>query len=158
MMTAETKAPTLHFEDFFVGQVFESEPYEITRDDSIKFASEFDPQEFHLDSDAADASFFKGLAVSGWHTAAIAMRLRVTTIRVKGGMVGAGIEEIRWTKPVRPGDVLRLREEVVGTRLLSSRPDYGLVKMNSTTTNQHGEIVMTMKVSALAPRRPVTMA
>ena len=151
-------ATTLYFEDFFAGQVFESAPYEITREASVAFATEFDPQPFHLDEAAANASFFKGLAVSGWHTAAIAMRLRVQTIRVTGGMVGAGIEEIRWTKPVKPADIVRLREEVVGTRLLSSRPDYGLVKMNSSLTNQHGEIVMTMKVSALAPRRAVTMA
>src|SRR6202030_4124725 len=149
-MTAPHTSQPLEFEDCYVGQVFESKPYEVTREDSMKFAEQFDPQPFHLDPEAAETSFFKGLAVSGWHTAAIAMHLRVTTIQVKGGMVGAGIEEIRWTKPVRPGDQLRLREEVVGTRLLSSRPDYGLVKMNSTTTNQHGEIVMTMKVSALA--------
>ena len=150
-------AETLHYEDFFVGQVFESDTYEITRERIHAFASEFDPQPFHLDEAAADASFFQGLAASGWHTAAVAMRMRVQTIRVLGGMVGAGIEEIRWTKPVRPGDTLKLREEVTGTRLLTSRPQYGLVKLNSTTTNQHGEVVMTMKVSALAPRRAVTM-
>ena len=158
-MTTSTDMPaeTLYFEDFFVGQVFESDTYEITRERIHAFASEFDPQAFHLDEAAADASFFQGLAASGWHTAAVAMRLRVQTIQVLGGMVGAGIEEIRWTKPVRPGDTLKLREEVTGTRLLTSRPQYGLVKMNSTTTNQHGEVVMTMKVSALAPRRAFTM-
>lgn len=147
----------LYFEDFFVGQVFESATYEVTRERIHTFAAEFDPQPFHLDEAAANASFFHGLAASGWHTAAIAMRLRVQTIRVTGGMVGAGIEEIRWTKPVRPGDVLRVREEVVATRLLNSRPQYGLLKMISTTSNQQGEVVMTMKVSALAPRRAVTM-
>jgi acyl dehydratase len=150
-------AETLYFEDFFVGQVFESDTYEITRERMHAFASEFDPQAFHLDEAAADASFFQGLAASGWYTAAVAMRLRVQTIQVLGGMVGAGIEEIRWTKPVRPGDTLKLREEVTGTRLLTSRPQYGLVKMNSSTINQHGEVVMTMKVSALAPRRAFTM-
>jgi len=154
---ADMPAETLYFEDFFVGQVFESDTYEITRERMHAFASEFDPQAFHLDEAAADASFFQGLAASGWYTAAVAMRLRVQTIQVLGGMVGAGIEEIRWTKPVRPGDTLKLREEVTGTRLLTSRPQYGLVKMNSTTINQHGEVVMTMKVSALAPRRAFTM-
>ena len=154
---ADMPAETLYFEDFFVGQVFESDTYEITLERMHAFASEFDPQAFHLDEAAADASFFQGLAASGWYTAAVAMRLRVQTIQVLGGMVGAGIEEIRWTKPVRPGDTLKLREEVTGTRLLTSRPRYGLVKMNSTTINQHGEVVMTMKVSALAPRRAFTM-
>jgi len=154
---ADMPAETLYFEDFFVGQVFESDTYEITRERMHAFASEFDPQAFHLDEAAADASFFQGLAASGWYTAAVAMRLRVQTIQVLGGMVGAGIEEIRWTKPVRPGDTLKLREEVTGTRLLTSRPQYGLVKMNSSTINQHGEVVMTMKVSALAPRRAFTM-
>jgi acyl dehydratase len=156
--TVQSTTQPLEFEDFNVGQFFESEPYEVTREDSMKFAAEFDPQPFHLDPKAAEATFFKGLAASGWYTAAIAMRLRVQTIEVKGGMIGAGIEEIRWTKPVRPGDVLRLREDVVGMRTLSSRPDYGLVRMDSTMTNQLGEVVMTMKVSALAPRRAVTMA
>lgn len=145
------------FEDFYVGQTFDFETYEMTRERIHEFASQFDPQPFHMDDAAAGASFFQGLAASGWHTAAVAMRLRVQTIRVTGGMVGAGIEEIRWTKPVRPGDVLTLHEEVTATRLLTSRPQYGLIKLISTTTNQHGEAVMTMKVSALAPRRAVTM-
>lgn len=147
----------LDFEDFYVGQKFDSDTYEMTGERIHAFASEFDPQPFHLDDAAADASFFEGLAASGWHTAAVAMRLRVQTMRVTGGMVGAGIEEIRWTKPVRPGDTLALHEEVVATRVLTSRPQYGLIKMISTTTNQYGEVVMTMKVSALAPRRAVTM-
>ena len=147
-----------YFEDFFAGQIFESAPYKITREDIHAFAAQWDPQPFHLDPVAAETSFFKGQAASGWHTAAIAMRLRVQTLSVAGGLIGAGIEEIRWTKPVRPGDVLHLREEVLSTRLLSSRPEYGMMKMSSVMSNSHGEIVMTMKVSALAPRRAVTMA
>lgn len=147
----------LDFEDFHVGQTFDSDTYEMTRERIHAFAAEFDPQPFHLEDAVADVSFFEGLAASGWHTAAVAMRLRVQAIRVTGGMVGAGIDEIRWTKPVRPGDILALREEVVATRLLTSRPQFGLIRMISTTTNQHGEVVMTMKVSALAPRHAVTM-
>ena len=145
----------LEFEDFYVGQIFDSDTYAVTRENSHAFASEFDPQPFHLDEEAAKASFFEGLAASGWQTAAITMRLRVQTIRVKGGMIGAGIEEIRWTRPVRPGDVLRLREEVVMVRPLASRPQFGLVRFLSTTSNQRGEVVMTMKTAALAPRRTV---
>jgi acyl dehydratase len=156
-MSQSMPSKILDFEDFYVGQNFDSATYEMTRERIHAFASEFDPQPFHLEDAAASASFFQGIAASGWHTAAVAMRLRVQTIRVTSGMIGAGIEEIRWNKPVRPGDILALHEEVVSTRLLTSRPQYGLIKMISTTTNQHGEVVMTMKVSALAPRRAVTM-
>ncbi len=144
----------LYFEDFAAGQVYRSaETYTLTVESVKTFAAEYDPQVFHLDGEAAEQSFFGGLAASGWQTAAIAMRLRVLTIRVRGGMVGAGVDEIRWTQAVRPGDTLRSTEEIVLTRKLASRPGLGLVRSKTTVLNQRDEVVMTAMVNFLAPLR-----
>lgn len=106
------------------------------------FAAEFDPQPFHLDEGLASASIFRGLAASGWHTAAITMRLLVDSgFKPAGGIVGAGFDELEWPHPVRPGDELRVECEVLEVRPSKSRPEQGLVKVRTTTLNQNEEIV-----------------
>ena len=119
----------LYFEDFYVGQRFDSvHSYKITAAEIKEFGQKYDPQPFHLDEAAGEGSFFHGLAASGWLTAAVVMRLRVQSITVAGGMIGAGVEEMRWTTPVRPNDTLRSEIEVLGVRHSQSRKDYGIVR------------------------------
>jgi len=142
----------LHFEDFYVGQKFQSlGGAKVTAEEIKEFGTKYDPQPFHLDEAAGENSFFKGLAASGWLTAAIVMRLRVQSITVAGGMIGAGVEEIRWTQPVRPGDVIRTETEVMGVRHSNSRKDFGLVRVRTLTYNQRNELVMRSTVNFLAP-------
>ncbi|WP_263383733.1 MaoC family dehydratase [Granulicella arctica] len=144
----------LYFEDFYVGQKFHSAGTATVSTEEIKeFGQKYDPQPFHLDEAAGEGSFFKGLAASGWLTAAIVMRLRVQSIKVFGGMIGAGVEEMRWTEPVRPGDTLRTEIEVVGVRHSSSRKDYGIVRTRTLAFNQRDQIVMRSTVNFLAPVR-----
>src|ERR1700742_1209430 len=102
--------------------------YKVTADEIKQFAERYDPQPFHLDEAAGESSFFQGLAASGWLTAAIVMRLRVESIHIAGGMIGAGVEEIRWTQPVRPGDAIRTEAEILNVRHSQSRPLYGVVR------------------------------
>jgi acyl dehydratase len=145
----------LYFEDFYVGQIFRSEGgYKVTAEEIMEFGQKYDPQPFHLDQAAGENSFFKGLAASGWLTAAIVMRLRVQTIHVVGGMIGAGVEEMRWSQPVRPGDTLRTEIEVVGVRHSNSRPDFGIVRTRTLTYNQRNEVVLRSIINFLAPVRP----
>jgi acyl dehydratase len=145
----------LYFEDFHVGQHFDSVgTYTVTAQEIKEFGQKYDPQPFHLDEAAGEGSFFQGLAASGWLTAAIVMRLRVLSIKVSGGMIGAGAEEMRWTEPVRPGDTLRTEIEVVGVRYAKSRPDYGIVTTTTKAINQHGQVVLRSTVNFLAPLRP----
>src|ERR1700689_291969 len=116
----------LYFEDFYVGQHFDSiGSYKVTAAQIKAFGQKYAPPPFHLDETAGEGSFFKGLAASGWLTAAIVMPLRVQSITVAGGMIGAGVEEMRWTLPVRPGDSLRSEIEVVGVRQSNSRKEFG---------------------------------
>src|SRR5437899_2777465 len=108
----------------------------------ISFARQFDPQPFHLSDEAARTTIFGGLAASGWHTAAITMRLLVEgDLKPAGGIVGMGFEEFRWTRPVRPGDELHVESEILEVRPSQSRPDQGLIKVRNTTLNQNGEAV-----------------
>jgi len=145
----------LYFEDFYVGQRFDSVgTYKVTAAEIKEFGEKYDPQPFHLDEAAGEASFFKGLAASGWLTAAIVMRLRVLSIRVSGGMIGAGAEEMRWTEPVRPGDTLRTEIEVIGVRQSNSRKDYGVVRTRTNAINQNNQVVLRSTVNFLAPLRP----
>lgn len=147
-------ADELYFEDFQIGQKFESNgSVKVSAREITEFAEKYDPQPFHLDEAAGKSTFFKGQAASGWLTAAIVMRLRVETIRVHGGMIGAGVEEIRWTEPVRPGDSLRTETEVIGIRVSKKRPELGLVTIHTNTFNQRNEIVMKSTVKFLAPLR-----
>jgi acyl dehydratase len=144
----------LYFEDFFPGLKFNStRSYKVTAEEIKEFAERYDPQPFHVDEAAGESSFFKGLAASGWLTAAIVMRLRVESIRVAGGMIGAGVEEIRWTQPVRPGDSLRTEAEILNVRGSASRPSFGIVRSRTTVFNQREEVVMRSVVNFLAPVR-----
>ena len=146
----------LYFEDFYVGQTFHSVvTAKVTAEEIKEFGQKYDPQPFHLDETAGEGSFFKGLAASGWLTAAIVMRLRVESITVAGGMIGAGVEEMRWTTPVRPGDTIRSEIEVLGVRHSTSRPDYGIVRTRSIAYNQRNEVILRATVNFLAPVRPV---
>jgi acyl dehydratase len=145
----------LYFEDFHVGQKFNSvTSYTVTAAEIKEFGQRYDPQPFHLDEAAGEASFFHGLAASGWLTAAIVMRLRVQSLKVSGGMIGAGAEEMRWTEPVRPGDTIRTEIEVVGVRYARKRKDYGVVTTTTKAINQREQVVMRATVNFLAPLRP----
>jgi acyl dehydratase len=147
-------ATELYFEDLHTGMKFSSDrSYKVTTEEIKEFAENYDPQPFHLDEAAGESSFFKGLAASGWLTAAIVMRLRVESIHIAGGMIGAGVEEIRWMQPVRPGDSLRTEAEVLDVRHSSSRPSFGVVRSRTMVYNQRDEVVMRSVVNFLAPLR-----
>ena len=144
----------LYYEDFHLGQKFQSATsYRVTSEEIKDFGQKYDPQPFHLDEAAGEASFFNGLAASGWLTAAIVMRLRVQSIGVFGGMIGAGVEELRWTEPVRPNDTLRTEIEVVGVRKSTSRKNYGIVRTTTHAYNQRNQVVLRSTVNFLAPLR-----
>lgn len=143
-----------YFEDFVVGQKFSSARLTVTDAEIKEFAASYDPQPFHLDEAAGRDSLFGGLAASGWHTAALTMRLVVgSAFRPAGGVLGFG-GELVWARPVRPGDELHVESEILETRLSQSRPDQGIVKVRVTTFNQHGEAVQTFTPAVLVPRRP----
>ena len=148
-------ADKLYLDDLPVGYRHTSGTHTIHEAEIKAFARQFDPQPFHLDEAAACQSIFRGLAASGWHTAAVTMRLLVDSgIDPAGGLIGAGFDEFRWPRPVRPGDVLRLESEVLEIRPSRSRPDQGLVKMRTTTLNQNDEPVQIMVANIVVPRRP----
>jgi acyl dehydratase len=145
----------LHYEDFPAGEVVTYGAYEVTAEEIKAFAAEFDPQPFHLDEDSARRSIFGGLAASGWHTAALTMRLLVESdFKPVGGIVGAGFDEFRWPVPVRPGDELHVESEVLEVRPSKSRPHQGLLKVRTTTKNQNGEAVQVSVGNLVVPRRP----
>jgi len=143
-------------EDFAPGQTYRSSGSVTVDAASIKaFAKQYDPQPYHLDESAASRSLFQGLAASGWHTAALTMRLIVDgEMKPAGGVLGAGFEEFRWPKPVRPGDVLRVESEILEVRQSKSRPEQGLIKVRTTTLNQNDEPVQVFVGSLIVPRRP----
>jgi acyl dehydratase len=144
-----------YLEDFAVGQTFNSGRVRVEKERIKAFAAEFDPQPFHLDEEAAHGSIFRGLAASGWHTAALTMRLLVESDwKPAGGIVGAGFDELRWPRPVRPGDELHLESEILEVRPSKSRPEQGLIKVRTTTKNQHGEPVQVFVGNLVVPRRP----
>ena len=143
----------LFLDDLQVGQRFTSGNYLIERTQIKEFAAEFDPQPFHLDESAAETSVFKGLAASGWHTAAVSMQLLVKGgLPFANGIVGLG-GEIAWPRPTRPGDILRVESEIVEITPSRSKPHQGIVTVRSTTLNQHGEAVYTLTAKLLVPRR-----
>ena len=141
-----------YFEDFGVGQTFGSGRLRVDTERCKTFAAEFDPQPFHLDEEAARHTMFGGLAASGWHTAAITMRLMVGGVPLAGGIIGAG-GEINWPKPTRPGDVLHVESEIVEVTPSRSRPDRGMVTVRSETLNQRGETVQVLTAKLIVPRR-----
>ena len=143
-----------YLEDFAVGQTFGSGQLSIDRERAKAFAAEFDPQPFHLDEEAARHTIFGGLVASGWYTAAVTMRLLVESeLKPAGGLVGAGFDEFRWPRPVRPGDKLRIESEVLEVRPSRSRPEQGLIKVRTTTMNQDGEAVQVLVANLVVPRR-----
>lgn len=144
----------VYLEDLAVGLRFTNGPVELTTESIKAFAQEFDPQDFHLDEAAADASLFRGLAASGWHTAALTMKLLVTGgPRLAWGFIGAG-SQIRWPQPARPGDRLVLHGEILEITPSRSKPDRGMVRVGCQTLNQRGEVVQEMIAKVLVPRRP----
>lgn len=146
-----------YLEDFKAGQTFRSQRIRIDADRIKSFAAEFDPQPFHLDERTATDSIFRGLAASGWHTAAITMRLLVEgDLKPAGGIVGAGFDEFRWPRPVRPGDELRIESEVLEVRASKSRPNQGIIKVRTTTLNQNNEPVQVLVGNLTVLRRPAS--
>jgi acyl dehydratase len=144
-----------YLEDYAVAQTFGSGRLRVDKERIKTFAAEFDPQPFHLDEEAARETIFCGLAASGWHTAALTMRLLVESeFKPAGGIIGAGFDELRWPLPVRPGDELRTESEILEVRPSKSRPDQGLIKVRTTTLNQNGEAVQVFICNLLVPLRP----
>jgi len=144
-----------YLEDFAVGQTYESALKQVSADEIRAYAREFDPQPFHLDDVAAGHSIFGGLAASGWHTASLTMGLLVRgNLDPAGGFIGAGVDELRWPGPVRPGDELHLVCEVLETRESRSRPTHGLMRVRVNTLNQRNETVQTFVATLLVQRKP----
>ncbi len=142
------------FEDFAVGQVFATGKLLVDTDQIKSFAKQFDPQPYHLDEEAAQKSPFRGLAASGWHTAALTMRLMVDgDFKPAGGILGVGFDALSWPKPVRPGDELHAKSEILEVRPSKSRPDRGTIRVRTTTYNQNDEPVQHFTGNLLVPRR-----
>jgi acyl dehydratase len=143
-----------YLEDFFVGRVFNSSRIKVEKDDVIEFGKRFDPQPYHVDEVAARDTVFRGLAASGWHTAAMTMRILVDgEFRPAGGIIGVGFDELSWPRPVRPGDELHAKSEVLDVRPSKSRPDRGLIRVKTTTFNQNDEVVQVYTGNLIVPRR-----
>jgi len=143
-----------YFEDFVVGAAFETPAVTVTEADIIEFATKFDPQPMHTDPAAAE-SITGGLIASGWHTASLTMKLLITGRQYTPapGTLGLGFDKLRWLKPVRPGDTLRLRLTVLATRESTSKPGWGIITNRFVTVNQHDEAVQEMESSAIVPKR-----
>jgi acyl dehydratase len=154
MAEAASAAPnSLFLEDLHVGQRFSSASHTIDAAQIKDFAARFDPQPFHLDDEAAKATLFGGLAASGWHTAAITMKLLVESgLPLRGGIIGTG-GEVSWPKPTRPGDMLTVFSEIEEVTPSRSRPDRGMIRVRSETRNQHAEVVQVLIARLVVPRR-----
>ena len=158
MTAPEDRRPLLYLEDFAVGQRFTTANYLLEAAAIMAFAAQFDPQPFHLSDAAARSSLFGGLAASGWHTAAVTMRLLVDSgPRLAGGVIGADAA-VRWPKPTRPGDVLHVESEVVSITPSRSRPERGMMVLRSDTYTQRGELVQTLTANLVIQRRPTAAA
>jgi len=144
-----------YLEDLAVAQVYRSGRVRVEKDQIIAFAAQFDPQPYHLDEQAARKSVFGELVASGWHTAALTMRLIADGgVRPAGGVLGVGFDDLSWPHPVRPGDELYAESEVIEVRPSRSRPDRGLIRVRTTTFNQNGKAVQIFTGNLLVPRRP----
>ena len=151
--------PKLYWEDFTTGQVAEYGPQEVSAEDIKAFAAEFDPQPMHLDEEAARATMVGGLCASGWHTCAIMMRIAADGFILESSSMGAtGCEEVKWLAPVRPGDRLRVRVEVLDTRPSASRPGMGFVNARFDVLNAEDVRVMTLTTHLIFGRRPTVPA
>jgi acyl dehydratase len=145
----------LYLEDLHVGDRFGSDTIEVTKETIFEFARQFDPQPFHLEVEAAEKSIFGELTASGWHTAAMSMRLFVTgEFKPVGGSIGLAVDELRWPQPVRPGDVLQVETEILDVRKSRSKPDRGIIRIRNVTTNQRGDVVQTFLAFVMVRRRP----
>jgi acyl dehydratase len=153
-MNNDAEKPILYLEDLHIGQRFTAGPNLMTRERILSFAEEFDPQPFHLDDEAARQTVFQGLAASGWHTAAVAIKLMVESdLRFSSGLIGFG-GELTWPKPTRPGDLLRLEAEILEITPSRSKPQQGVVTVRSVVLNQADEPVYILTAKILAFRRP----
>ena len=148
------------FEDFEIGATQEFGAYLVTKEEIIEFASKYDPQPFHLSDEAGKAMHFGGLCASGWHTCAIAMRMTVDNMPTgeSGALGSPGIDELRWTRPVFPGDTLRMKTTVVDKRDSRSRPDMGSVFLLNEIYNQNNELVMSYKPIVMYKKKPISPA
>lgn len=146
-------ANELYFDDFEIGQEFTTESYTISEESSIHFAQEYDPQYFHIDPEAAKNSPFGKLVTSGWQTAAVTMRLKAGSgiNRVAGGLVGLGLESVKWPRPVYPGDTLRAVITITEKRRSQSKPTHGIIKYRMETFNQNNEKVLEMVTAIWVP-------
>ena len=145
----------LYFEDFAAGERRQLGSRRVTEDEIVRFARDFDPQPFHIDRAAADASIFGGLIASGWHTCSLTMRILCDAYLLKSASLGSpGVEQIRWLRPVRPGDTLVVYSTVLETRASQSKPDRGLLFSEVEVRNQRDEVVLTMRSMGLFARRP----
>ena len=149
-----SRPPRHHWEDFPVGSVREFGAYRVTREEVLAFASAYDPQPFHLSDAAAESSLFGRLAASGWHTCAMTMRMLCDGYLLESASLGSpGIENLRWLKPVYPGDTLRVVYTVLEARPIASRPGVGLVKSQTEVKNQHDDVVLSMQGWGMFRRR-----
>ncbi|MXP14037.1 acyl dehydratase [Altererythrobacter confluentis] len=141
----------LYFEDLVIGSKKSFGAYAVTREEVMEFAEKYDPQPFHLDDDAAARTHFGRLSASGWHTCAMTMRMMVDDMKVnqQAGLGSPGIDQLRWAKPVFPGDTLHCETEVLEKRRSKSRPEMGIFKSRGRTFNQHGEMVLEMVSNGL---------
>ncbi len=152
-MTKISDDDRLYLDDLYVGQRFTSGTQVVDEEQIKAFARQFDPQPFHLDNEVAKDTLFSGLAGSGWHTAAITMRLLVEGgLPLAGGIIGAG-GELDWPNPTRPGDTLKVESEVLNIKLSQSRPDRGVATVRSLTRNQRNEVVQRLTAKLIVPRR-----
>ena len=144
-----------YFEDFSVGRVFDSGTRQLSEQDILGFAREYDPQYFHTDPEAAKQSIFGGLIASGWQTVGVCMRLMCDTYLLETSSLGSpGVDAVRWVKPVYPGDTLRMRATVIAAKPSSSKPDRGMATMRCDVFNQKDELVMHMQSMQMMGRRP----
>jgi acyl dehydratase len=158
MSSDSTSSGNLYLDDLHVGQIFTSGSYVMEEARMKSFAAEFDPQPFHLDEAAANGSVFRGLAASGWHTAAASMRLMEDgELKIAGGLIGLG-GEIVWPRPTRAGDTIRVSSEIVEIVPSRSKPNQGIVKVRNATLNQNGEEVQVFTAKLLVFKRPTLNA
>ena len=149
------KTPERYFDEFIVGDTFETDPFTLSEKESLAFAHLYDPQPFHLDAEAAKASPFRELVASGWHTAAITMRLVVESGVLRAtGVIGTGIDDLRWLAPVFPGDTLRVRGEVIEKLPWPGKKERGTMRVRLLTLNQENLVVMSQIANVMLSTRP----
>ena len=149
-----TKEHYLYMEDVSIGQKYIAGPHEMTADEIIRYAREFDPQDFHTNPEAARHTVFGELVASGWHTASVTMSLILKAVpKMKGGMIGRAVENMNWPRPVRPGDFLSVTCEIQTITPSKTNPNRGTIRVYTRTVNQRGETVMEMTTVIMIPRR-----